>query len=196
MAATLFSMYLLAASVSTALVAGVMIGVLAAEHPWFATLMRPINDFLQTVPPFVLLIPLIMFFQIGDFSSFMLIVLYAIVPVIRYTEAGLGNVSPNQVEAGLLAGCTRWQLLWLVKLPAARADLLLGLNQAIMAALAMLSVAALVGSRGLGQEVYAALSAADPGRGLLSGLAIAALAIMLERLMRQAAQNYVSRRSP
>lgn len=185
---TMFAAYLMAAAITTSIVIGGLIGVLAAEWDRASRMLRPVNDFLQTFPPFVILIPLIMFFQVGDFSAYLAIVAYAIVPMIRYTEKGLRHVPVTQLEAGVLAGCTRLQLLCFVKFPAARGDLLLGLNQSIMAALAMLAVAALVGSRGLGQDVYVALSKADPGLGLLAGLCIATLAIITDRFVRQIAR--------
>lgn len=184
---TMFSAYLMAASIITAIVLGGLLGVLAAEYEPVSRTMRPVNDFLQTIPPFVILIPLIMFFQVGDFSSYLAIVAYAIVPMARYTEQGLRHVPATQIDAGHLAGCTPLQLLFLVKFPAARGDIILGLNQTIMAALAMLAVAALVGSRGLGQDVYIALSKADSGMGLLAGLSIATLAMISDRFMRRMA---------
>jgi glycine betaine/proline transport system permease protein len=183
----MFSAYLMAAAIATSIVAGGALGIAAAEFDGVSRAIRPVNDFLQTIPPFVILIPLIMFFQVGDFSSYLAIVAYAVVPMIRYTELGLRNVPATQIEAGEFAGCTRLQLVGLVKLPAARKGLLLGLNQTVMAALAMLAVAALVGSRGLGQDVYVALSKADPGFGLLAGLSIAILAMLSDRFIRHAA---------
>ncbi len=182
---TMFSAYLATAAILTSIVLGGVIGVLAAKLKSVSLVIRPVNDFLQTIPPFVILIPLIFFFQIGDFSSYLAIVACTIVPMIRYTEKGLRHVPDTQIEAGKLAGCSPLQLLFLVELPAARNDLLLGLNQTIMSALAMLAIAALVGSRGLGQDVYIALSKADPGLGLLAGLTIAILAILSYRITRR-----------
>jgi len=186
---TMFSAYLGTAAIVTSVVVGGIIGVLAAKLKPVSLIIRPVNDFLQTIPPFVILIPLILFFQIGDFSSYLAIVAYTIVPMIRYTEKGLRHVPETQIEAGKLAGCSPLQLLFLVEIPAARNDLLLGLNQTIMSALAMLAIAALVGSRGLGQDVYVALSKADPGLGLLAGLTIAILAILSDRITRRLLDN-------
>ncbi len=183
----MFSAYLMAAAIATSIIVGGGLGIAAAEFAPVSRAIRPLNDFLQTIPPFVILIPLIMFFQVGDFSSYLAIVAYAIVPMIRYTELGLRGVPATQIEAGEFAGCTRLQLLAFVKLPAAHKELLLGLNQTVMSALAMLAVAALVGSRGLGQDVYVALSKADPGFGLLAGLSIAILAMLSDRFIRHAA---------
>lgn len=185
----MFSAYLLAAAILVAVVFGGLLGAAAAAYPWVSKTIRPINDFFQTIPPFVILIPLIMFFQIGDFSSFVAIALVSTVPMIRYTEQGLKSVPETLNEVGKLAGCTRLQALLWIKLPAARAELLLGLNQTIMMSLVMLSIAALVGSRGLGQDVYGALSKADPGLGLQAGLAIAVIALLTDRILRRMASK-------
>lgn len=185
----MFSLYLTSAAVVTCVVFGGALGILASEIAALSRVMRPVNDFLQTIPPFVILIPVIVFFKIGDFASFLAIVSYSIAAMSRYTEAGLRSVPSSQVEAGLLSGCSRSQLLWLVKLPAAREQLLLGLRQTVMYALAMLSVAALVGSRGLGQDVYVALSKADAGLGLTAGLCIALIATASDAILRSAAKH-------
>lgn len=185
---TMFAAYIMTAAILTSIVLGGAVGVLAAEYDGVSRVMRPINDLMQTIPPFVILLPLVTFFQVGDFSSFLAITAFAIVPMIRYTEKGLRAVKPTQLEAGQLAGCSPLQLLLLVKFPLARRDLVLGLNQTIMMALVMLAVAALVGSRGLGEDVYIALSKADPGLGLLAGLCIGMLAITTDRFMRKLAE--------
>ncbi|UXX81508.1 ABC transporter permease [Roseovarius pelagicus] len=177
----MFSIYICMSALLFCIVLGGALGVLAAQSVSVSRLMRPILDLLQTIPPFVLLIPVVMLFQIGDFSAFLAIISYAIAPIIRYTEAALREVSLAKIEVGRSIGCTPMQLLFLVKLPAAQRRIALGVNQSIMYALAMLAVAALVGSRGLGQEVYVALGQADAGLGILAGGAIAAIAICVDR---------------
>ena len=136
------------------------------------------------MPIFVFLIPAIMVFLVGEFTALIAIVMYAIVPSIRYTEHGLRNVPAEIVEAARADGhdavrscCGR------CKLPLALPEIMLGLNQTIMMALAMVVVAALVGARGLGQEVMIALNQANTGKGLVSGLAIAVLAIVTDRII-------------
>lgn len=176
----MFSLYICSAAVIVCVVLGGVLGIAAGESDWFSRMMRPANDFLQTIPPFVILIPVIVFFQVGDFSSLLAIVAYAIAAMARYTEASLRSVPTTQVEAGRLAGCTRLQLIFMVKLPAANRQLLLGVSQTVMYALAMLAVAALVGARGLGQDVYVALGKADAGLGLLAGGCIALIAMTVD----------------
>lgn len=162
---------------------GGILGIWAAQNDRVSAIMRPINDTLQTMPQFALLIPVLMFFRVGELTALVAVVIYAIVPAIRYVEQGLRTVPPHVVEAARQVGCTRWQLLREVKLPLAMPVIMLGLNQTIMYALAMLVIAALVGTRGLGQTVYIALGKADAGMGLIAGLSIALIAILADRII-------------
>ena len=177
------SVYMCLAAVVACLLVGGATGIWASQNNRVSNFIRPINDTLQTMPLFVILIPFLMFFQIGEFTSFLAIVAYAIVPVIRYTEHGLRNVPTEVVEAAQAMGCTRRQLLWEVKMPLAIPEIMLGLNQTVMFALAMLVITALVGSKGLGQSVYIALSAADAGKGIVAGLGMALIAIIADRII-------------
>ena len=177
------SVYMCLAAVVACLLVGGATGILASQNNRVSNFIRPINDTLQTMPLFVILIPFLMFFQIGEFTSFLAIVAYAIVPVIRYTEHGLRNVPTEVVEAAQAMGSTRRQLLWEVKMPLAIPEIMLGLNQTVMFALAMLVITALVGSKGLGQSVYIALSAADAGKGIVAGLGMALIAIIADRII-------------
>ncbi len=183
-AAMMQSIYLCAVAVLICFVLGGALGVLAAESRRFSAVLRPVSDALQTMPQFVFLIPALMLFKVGEFTALIAIVLYAIVPPIRYVEHGLRTVRADLVEAGVQMGATPWQLLWQVKLPLARPSVRLGLNQTIMAALSMLVIAALVGTRELGQQVYVALSRADAGAGLVAGGIIACIALVADRLLR------------
>ena len=183
-AAMMQSIYLCAVAVLISFALGGALGVLAAESRRFSALLRPVSDALQTMPQFVFLIPALMLFKVGEFTALIAIVLYAIVPPIRYVEHGLRTVRIDLAEAGVQMGATPWQLLWQVKLPLARPSVRLGLNQTIMAALSMLVIAALVGTRELGQQVYVALSKADAGAGLVAGGIIACIALVADRLLR------------
>ncbi|NEY91788.1 ABC transporter permease [Tabrizicola oligotrophica] len=178
------SAYLTALAVVLCVLIGGALGLLAAENDRASAILRPINDALQTMPQFVFLIPALMLFRVGEFTALIAIMLYAIVPPMRYVEHGLRNVSPALVEAAVQMGATRSQLLWQVKLPLARPVIRLGINQTIMAAISMLVIAALVGTRDLGQQVFIALGKADLGLGLVAGFAIALLALIADRLLR------------
>lgn len=180
------SIHLCLVSVAICVLIGGGLGVLAAESDRLSAILRPVNDMLQTMPQFVFLIPALMLFKVGEFTALIAIMLYAIVPPIRYVEHGLRNVRPDLVEAATQMGATRAQLLWQVKLPLAASSVRLGVNQTIMAALSMLVIAALVGTRDLGQQVYVALSRADAGAGLVAGWSIACIALVSDRLLRGA----------
>jgi glycine betaine/proline transport system permease protein len=178
------SLYLCALAVLLCLLIGGALGLWAAHNDRVSAVLRPINDALQTMPQFVFLIPALMFFKVGELTALIAVMLYAIVPPIRYVEHGLRHVPGQVVEAAVQSGCTPTQLLWLVKLPLALPTIMLGVNQTIMSALSMLAIAALVGTRDLGQQVYIALGKADAGRGLIAGLMIALIAMVSDRIIR------------
>lgn len=177
------SVYLCGLAVAFCFFVGGALGVWAAHNERVSAILRPINDTLQTMPQFVLLIPVLMLFQVGEFSALIAVILYAIVPPIRYVEHGLRNVPKDVVEAAVQMGCTPRQILFEVKFPLAMPVIMLGLNQTIMFGLAMLVIAALVGTRGLGQQVFLALGRADMGQGLVAGLSIALVAMVSDRIL-------------
>ncbi len=177
------SLYLCALAVLLCVLVGGALGLWASQNDRVSRVIRPINDALQTMPQFVFLIPALMFFRVGEFTALIAVILYAIVPPTRYVEHGLRNVSETVVEAARQMGTTSSQLLWQVKLPLAMPVVMLGINQTIMAALSMLTIAALVGTRDLGQQVYVALGKADAGQGLVAGLAIAIIATISDRTL-------------
>jgi glycine betaine/proline transport system permease protein len=177
------TVYLCGIAVSIATLIGVPIGILAAENRRAWKIVHGLIDTLQTLPTFVFLIPVVMLLRIGDVAAIFAVVSYAIVPAIRYAAHGLSGANPQLLEAGLVSGCTKWQLLWKVRIPMAFPEILLGLNQTVMMALSMLVITALVGTRDLGQEVFVALSRAEPGKGIVAGLSVAAIAILTDRLL-------------
>lgn len=176
------SIYLCGAAVLISFLVGGALGVWAARSDRVSAILRPINDTLQTMPLFVFLIPVIMFFQVGDFPALLAIIMYAIVPAIRYTEHGIRNIPPHIIEASLAQGCTKRQILWNVQLPLALPEIMVGLNQTIMFGLAMLVIAALVGTKGLGQAVYLALNTGNVGEGFIAGMSMALIAIIADRI--------------
>src|SRR5438552_4316104 len=178
------STYLCGLAVFLCLLIGGALGMWAAHSDRVSAFLRPINDTLQTMPQFVFLIPCLMFFKVGEFTALIAVMLYAIVPPIRYVEHGIRNVRPDVVEAARQMGCTPHQLLWQVKLPLAMPVVMLGLNQTIMAALSMLAIAAMVGTRDLGQQVYIALGKAAAGLGLIAARAISLVAMISDRIIR------------
>ncbi|WP_324754649.1 ABC transporter permease [Roseovarius sp. Pro17] len=179
----LWSLYLSGAAVLTCAVLGGAIGLVCALSPLAWRIVQPICDMLQTIPLFVFLIPVLMFFQIGEFSAFLAIILYAIVPMIRYTRHGLVTTPPELIEAAVSSGATTWQTMREVRAPYAAPTILLGLNQTILYAFAMLVIAALIGTTGLGQSIFLALGQADVGLGITAGACMAILALVADRLV-------------
>ncbi len=180
---SMISIYLCGISVLFASAIGIPIGIWAALNDRVHGVVQTIIDTLQTLPSFVYLIPVVMLFRVGDFSAMIAIVAYAVVPAVRYTDHGIRQVPADLIEASRAMGCSRMQLLRRVQLPIALPEIMLGINQTIMMALAMLVITALVGTRDLGQEVYIALTKADTGRGVVAGVCVAFIAIIADRLI-------------
>lgn len=180
---TMLTVYLCAVAVVAASLLGIPLGILAGRSPSFARIILPVVDTLQTLPSFVYLIPVIMFFGAGEFPAFVAITAYAICPAIRFTELGIRRVPVSLMEAGTQLGMTSLQRLFKVELPAASPQILLGLNGTIVMALAMLVITALIGTKDLGRETLNALAKVNPGQGLTAGLAVACLAVIANRLV-------------
>ncbi len=178
------SVYLVGICVLIAALIGIPLGIAAAANDRLHRILQVVLDTLQTLPTFVYLIPVIMLFSVGDFSAMIAVVLYAIVPAVRYTDNAIRQVPAHVVEAGRAFGCSRRQLLRRIVLPLALPDIVLGLNQTLMLGISMLVITALVGTRDLGQETLIALSKVDPGRGVIAGVCVAFIAIIADRLMR------------
>jgi glycine betaine/proline transport system permease protein len=179
----IISVYLCGVAIFISALIGLPLGIFAYNRGRLWQVVQVVIDTLQTLPTFVYLIPVVMLFQIGDFSAVIAIVAYAVAPMVRYVAHGFQQVNHQMVEAGIVSGCTPWQLLWKVKIRLALPEILLGLNQTILLALSMLVITALVGTKDLGQETYIALTKADTGRGLVAGFAVAAIAIIVDRLI-------------
>jgi glycine betaine/proline transport system permease protein len=181
------SVYLCGVSVVIATAIGLPIGVAAGLSRRLWRVAQALIDTLQTLPSFVYLIPGVMLFRVGEFTAMIAIVLYAVAPAIRYAALGVREVDPALIEATRAMGATRWQRVLRVRLPLAAPEIMLGLNQTILLAISMLVITALVGTRDLGQEVYAALTRADVGKGLVAGACIAMIAMIADRMTTQGA---------
>ena len=180
---SMITVYLCGISVLFAAIFGIILGIIAAEKARFGKMMEVFIDTLQTLPSFVYLMPVVMLFRVGDFAAMIAVIAYSIAPAIRYTLHGIRQVHPQLIEAGLVSGCTDWQILTKIKLKLAFPQIMLGINQTVMLALSMLVITALVGTRDLGQEVYIALTKADTGKGIVAGLCVACIAIITDRLI-------------
>ncbi len=179
---SVLSLYLCGVAVMVAFTLGTLLGIWASENQTVSYIIRPIMDTLQTMPLFVILIPFVMVFKIGEFTALLAIIAYSIVPAIRYTEHGLRNLPDAVLEAAQTVGCSRWQLLTKVKLPLALPAIMLGLNQTIIYGIGMLVIAALVGTNGLGQQIYIGLGDGDFGVGMTAGIGMAVLAMIADRM--------------
>ncbi|WP_156150714.1 proline/glycine betaine ABC transporter permease [Hyphomicrobium sp. 99] len=193
---TMLTIYLCSVAVVTASLFGIPLGILAGRSRTAAGIIMPIVDTLQTLPAFVYLIPVIMFFGAGEFPAFVAITAYAICPAIRFTELGIRGVPESLKEAGTQLGMTSLQRLFKIELPTAAPQVLLGLNGTIVMALAMLVVTALIGTKDLGRETLSALAKVDPGQGLTGGLAIACLAVIANRLVGGLAEIRLAAQTP
>lgn len=180
---TMATVYLAGVSAMIAALLGIPLGLLAARSDRFEATITPIIDTLQTIPSFCFIIPVVMLFRIGDVTAMIATVSFAIVPAIRYTNHGIRQVAPELIEAAKVSGCTKNQTFWRVQLPMALPEIMLGMNQTILLALAMIIICAMIGTRDLGQEVFIALAKADAGRGLVAGFAIAFIGIIADRLI-------------
>lgn len=161
---------------------GLPIGILMASSNRFEKCFRPILDVMQTMPAFVYLIPVVMLLGIGRIPGLLAVVTYAIAPVIRLTNLGIRLVDKEILEAATAYGASRWQRLFGVQLPLAMPNIMAGINQTIMMALAMVVVASMIGVKGLGQPVLKSITNQHFTLGLFNGLAIVILAIVFDRI--------------
>ncbi|MBX2867606.1 MAG: ABC transporter permease subunit [Acidiferrobacterales bacterium] len=174
------SFVLIAAPVSVFL--GLVLGVWAFRSRLVESILNPLLNMAQIVPHFSYLIPVMVFFGIGDHAGAIATIIFATPPMVRLTLLGLKKVPPEVGEAGLMGGCNNWQLLTKVLIPTARRDILIGVNQVIMQCLAMVVIASLIGAKGLGNDLLIALNRLRIGLALEIGVCIVLIAIVLDRL--------------
>lgn len=169
-------------AVLLSIIVGVPLGIWAGRSDRVEQWLRLVSDFLQTIPPFVYLVPVIMLFSIGRVPGIIASVLYALPPVMRLTSLGIRQVDGAVIEAAEAFGSTSWQTLSKVQIPLALPAIMLGINQTIMMVLAMVIIAGLVGGAGLGLEVIQGLAQNELGRSVEAGLAIVIMAIVIDRI--------------
>ena len=179
---TMQTLSMVLTAVLICVVLGVPLGILAAKSVLANNIITPILDFMQTLPAFVYLLPAVFFFGLGVVPAVIATIIFAMPPVIRLTNLGVRNVPEELVELGKSFGSTFMQLLMKVELPIARSNIMAGVNQCIMLSLSMVVIAAMIGARGLGGEVWRSIQRLDIGQGFEAGLAIVILAIILDRI--------------
>ncbi len=174
---------LLGTAACLSIVIGIPLGMYCARRERFYAFIRPIMDFMQTMPAFVFMIPVIAFFGTGKPAAVVTTMIFGGTPVVRLTVLGLRGVPEHVREAAISFGGSKWYLLTRVDLPLASPSIRAGINQTIMLSLAMVVVASLIGAKGLGEDVLEALQYANVGQGILAGFAILFCAMILDRIV-------------
>jgi glycine betaine/proline transport system permease protein len=173
---------LVLAATIAALAIGLPLGVWMAKSQIVQLILRPILDFMQTLPVFVYLIPAVIFFGTGRVPGVIATVLFSMPPCVRLMNVGIRHVPEENVEAGKTFGCSGLQLLWKVELPLAIPSIMAGVNQTIMLALSMVVIASMIGAGGLGDPVLAGIQQLRLGIGFEGGLGVVIIAIILDRI--------------
>jgi len=179
---TMITLAMVISSVFFCALAGIPLGILSGRSDRFEIMLRPALDAMQTIPPFVYLVPVVMLFSIGTVSGILATIVFALPPIVRLTSLGIRQVHPELIEAALAFGATDWQVLRKVQFPLALPSIMAGLNQTLMMALSMVVIAALIGAGGLGNPVVQGLNTLEIGLATIGGLAIVLLAMVLDRI--------------
>jgi glycine betaine/proline transport system permease protein len=164
------------------LLVGIPLGIISAKNDWFNSIMKVVLDFMQTMPSFVYLIPVVILFRLGDVPGIIATVIFAIPPVVRFTNLGIREVPKELKEVSDSFGTTWLQKLTKVEIPMAKPTIMAGINQCIMLSLSMVVIASMIGATGLGRNVLIAIQRVDVALGFEAGLAVVLLAIILDRL--------------
>ena len=165
------------------IILGIPLGIFCSTRPKFYAFIRPIMDFMQTMPAFVFMIPIIAFFGVGKVAAVLITMIFGGTPVVRFTVLALKGVPSNVREAAISYGASKWYLLTKVDLPLAAPTIMAGVNQTVLLSLTMVVVASLVGAKGLGLEVLEALQYTNVGQGILAGIAILFCALILDKIV-------------
>lgn len=165
-----------------AIIIGIPLGILMSKSTVAEGFIKPILDFMQTMPGFVYLIPAVAFFGIGVVPGVFASLIFALPPTVRFTNLGIRQVPKELVEAAESYGSTGWQKLIKVELPLAKSTIMAGVNQTVLLSLSMVVIASMIGAPGLGREVLSALQRAQVGNGFVAGLSLVIFAIILDRL--------------
>lgn len=180
--ATMTSLAVLTTAVLLACVVGLPLGILCARVNAIWTVVRPVLDFMQTIPSFTYLVPVILLFGIGNVPGVIVTAFFATPPLVRLTNLGLREVREDLVEAASAFGASPWKRLWAIDLPLARPTIMAGLNQTVMLSLAMSVIASMISVAGLGRLVLVGISQLDIARASVGGLGIVLLAIVFDRV--------------
>lgn len=175
---------LIVVAVSFSLTIGIIAGVLISRSELLKSASRPVLDVMQTMPPWVYLVPAVVLFGLGSVPALLATIIFGIPPMIRLTILAMNEIPANRIELGQAIGATPREIFWKVELPSALPTLVIGINQCVLLSLAMVVLAGLVGAGGLGAEVTRGLTRMEFGLGVRASLAIVILALVLDRLCR------------
>jgi len=192
---TMSTIAIIMTSVLISVAIGIPTGIAMSRSDRTQAIVTPILDLMQTMPPFVYLIPIVMLMGIGKIPGLIAVVVYAIPPLIRLTNLGIREVDKEALEAADAFGSTPWQKLTKVQLPMALPTIFAGINQTIMMALAMVIIAAMIGVKGLGQPVLQSIYNQYFTKGVLYGLAIVIVAIVFDRVSQSYGKRIQKHRS-
>ena len=192
---TMSTIAIILTSVIMAVAIGLPTGIAMSRSDRTQKIVTPILDIMQTMPPFVYLIPIVMLMGIGKIPGLIAVVIYAIPPLIRLTNLGIREVDQEALEAADAFGATKRQKLFQVQLPLALPTIFAGINQTIMMALAMVIIASMIGVKGLGQPVLQSIYNQYFTKGVLYGLAIVIVAIVFDRVSQSYGQRIQKHRS-
>lgn len=176
------SLALVIVSAVIALIIGIPLGIWAARNKRVSAILRPVLDFLQTMPAFVYLIPTVVIFLTGAVPGIVATIIFGMAPGVRMTELGIRQVDAEVVEAGKAFGASNGRILRQIQLPLAGPTIMAGVNQVIMLSLSMVVISGMVGADGLGKDVVAALSSVDVALGAEAGVSVVILAMILDRI--------------
>lgn len=179
---TMSTIALVMSSALIALVIGIPIGILAARKNKVDRVVKPVLDFMQTMPAFVYLIPAVLFFGLGKVPGSVATVIFSMPPVVRLTNLGIRQVPEDVIEAAKSFGSTSKQMLFEVQLPLAMPTIMTGVNQTIMLSLSMVVISSMIGAGGLGDQVLKGITQFEIGQGFEAGLGVVILAMILDRM--------------
>lgn len=191
---TMSTLALVIVSTLLSIVIGIPLGIACGRSDGVSRIVRPVLDFMQTMPAFVYLLPAVFLFGLGIVPGVIASVIFAVPPTIRLTELGIRQVPEDMMEAASAFGSTPMQTLWKVQLPVALPTLMAGVNQTIMLSLSMVVIASMIGAQGIGAEVYRSVTQLKIGQGFEAGLAVVLLAIILDRFSQHTFKNNKSKK--
>jgi glycine betaine/proline transport system permease protein len=186
---TMSTLALVATATVLALVVGIPIGILAGFATSLDRLLEPMLDLIQTLPPYIYLLPAIALMGYGPATALAATFIVAMPPAIRLTSLGIRMTPPVFIELGHASGMTSWQMFTKIRLPFALPSIMAGINQSLMMAFGMVVIAGIVGSGGLGETIYGAVRTLDIATSINAAIAIVVVTMVLDRLTQSAARE-------